>query len=75
MSGSRVSCETWVPVAVAHLSADGTAALARACVDIEVKEDTGVSHFKVRISIHSSFQPLETSKHHKSMPGTQRRRH
>lgn len=52
----RVSHKTWVPVAVvAHLSADGTAALVRACVDIKVEEDTGVSHFKVRVSIHSSF--------------------
>lgn len=52
---SRVGCKNWVPVAVAHLSADGTAALARACVDVKVEEDTGVCHFKVRVSIHSSF--------------------
>lgn len=44
-----------VPVAVAHLSADGTAALAGACVDIKVEEDTGFGHFKVGVSIHSSF--------------------
>lgn len=47
--------KSWVPVTGAHLGADGTTALARACVDIKVEEDTGVSHFKVGVSIHSSF--------------------
>lgn len=50
-----MGCENWVPVAVAHLSADGSAALARTRVDIKVEEDTGFSHFKVGVSIHSSF--------------------
>lgn len=64
--------EDWVPAPVAHLSADGTAALVGACVDVEVEEDTGFRHFKVGVSIHSSFQPLEAPEHHKSMPGTRR---
>lgn len=60
-------------MAVAHLSADGTAALAGACVDIKVEEDTGFRHFQVGVSIHSSFQPLEAPKYHKSMPGSRER--
>lgn len=39
----------------AHLSANGPAALTRACVEVKVKQNTGVSYIKVLISIYTGF--------------------
>lgn len=57
----------------AHLCADGAAALVGAGVDVQVEEDAGFSHLQVGVGIHSSFQPLEAPKHHKSVPAAHRR--
>lgn len=58
---------------MAHLCADGAAALVGAGVDVQVEENAGLSHLQVGVGIHSSFQPLEAPKHHESVPAAHRR--
>lgn len=36
---------------VSHLCPNGAAALGRASVEVEVKEDTGTRHFQVRVDV------------------------
>lgn len=51
-----------------HLCANGSAALTGACVEVKVKQNTGVSHVQVLVSIYAGFQSLKTSKNNQKMP-------